>query len=99
MIHFTRTACIAPGKLGAAIAFAKEVSEYVQGKYQRKLEVSMPVGGNPHRLAWRTSYPSLEALEQFTAATMADPQYLAILHKGGDLFVAGTLNDELWRVL
>jgi hypothetical protein len=99
MIHFTRTVTIAPGKLGEALTFAREISRFVEQHYDRKLEVSMPVSGNPHRIMWSTSYANLDAFEQFSTRTMSDPKYLEALHKGGTLFVAGSLLDELWRAI
>lgn len=37
--------------------------------------------------------------EQFQTRSMADPQYLAILAKGSELFIPGMLGDDLWRVI
>ena len=78
MILFTRTSSIAPGKLADAFAFAREISEYLEKTYDRKLQMSVPIGGNPHRIAWRSTYANLAALEEFQAKTMKDPQYLAM---------------------
>lgn len=99
MIRFTRTSSIAPGKLGDALAFAKQVSEFLEKEHGQKLEVMMPVGGNPHRIAWRSEYSSLGALEDFQSKTMKDPKYLEILSKAGSIFIAGTAHDEIWRTL
>ena len=59
MIRFVRTASIAPGKFGDAVAFAKQISEFVRRQYGVQLEVLMPVGGNPYRIAWRAEYEGL----------------------------------------
>ena len=99
MIRFVRTATIAPGKLGDALAFAKQVTEYIAKNYGQKLEVMMPVGGNPIRIAWRTEYANLGALEEFMAKTMSDPKYAELLKTGGMNFVAGSLNDSIWKTL
>ena len=99
MIEFTRTSSIAPGKVAEALAFAKEMSEYVQKKFDRKLQVMMPIGGNPHRIAWRSTYPSLALMEEFQTKTLADPQYLSILSKAATLFVPASAHDDIWRAL
>jgi hypothetical protein len=99
MIRFVRTASIAPGKLGEALAFAKQVSDYLEKEYRQQLELMIPVGGNPHRIAWRAEYASLAALEEFQARTMSDPRYMQLLTQGATLFIAGSLNDAIWRTL
>ena len=99
MIRFVRSSSIAPGKVGDAISFAKQISEFVGKHYGVKLEVMMPVGGNPHRVAWRAEYPDLAALEKFQAKVMADPKYLKLLSEGQANFIAGSANDVIWRTL
>ncbi len=97
MIQFTRTSAIAPGKLADAIGFAREIAEFLEKNYDRKLQVAVPVGGNPHRVSWRGTYRSLAEMEEFQGKTLRDPQYLAILAKSGSLFIAGSVVDEIWR--
>jgi hypothetical protein len=97
MIHFTRTSSIAPGQVGPALAFAREMSEYLRTTYDLAVELHMPVGGNPNRVRWSSSYPSLAAMEDFQAKTMSDQKYLQILGKAATLFIAGSVHDEIWR--
>ena len=99
MIRFVRTATIAPGKLGDALVFAKQIADYVGKTYGQKLEVMMPVGGNPIRIAWRTEYANLGALEEFMTKSMSDPKYAELLKTGGMNFVAGSLNDSIWKTV
>ena len=99
MIHFTRTASVAPGKLADSLAFAAEVTEFLSGAYGQKMQVMMPVGGNPHRICWYSSYETLGAMETFQSKTMGDPKYLAILAKGAANFIAGSVHDDIWRSL
>ena len=99
MIRFVRTASVAPGKLGDALAFAKKVAEYLGKQHGVQMEVMMPVGGNPHRIAWRGEYTDLATMEKMTAKYMADPKYLKLLSEGGANFVAGSLNDAIWRTV
>jgi len=99
MIHYVRTCSIAPGKLGDALAFAKEISEYLHRNYDVKVEIALPVGGNPHRIGWRSVHANLTALETFQTSVLADPKYIEIVSKGGNNFIAGSLHDEIWRTL
>ena len=99
MIRFTRTSSIAPGKLGEALAFAKQISEFLEKDHGQKLEVLLPVGGNPHRIAWRSEYSGLGALEDFQTKTMKDPKYVDILSKAAQIFIPGSAHDEIWRTL
>lgn len=99
MIRFVRMASIAPGKLGDALAFAKQVAEFVGKQFGVRLEIMMPVGGNPNRVAWRAEYASLAAMEEMQMKMLADPQYMELVAKGGSNFIAGSLNDSIWRTL
>jgi len=59
MITFVRSALIAPGKTGDAIAFANQVAKHIKDKHGTALEMLMPIGGNPNRIAWHARYESL----------------------------------------
>jgi hypothetical protein len=99
MVRFVRTASILPGKLMDALAFAREVSEHIQKQYGVKVEVLMPVGGNPQRIAWKADYASLGALEDMQSKFLADQKYLEITAKGSLSFIAGSINDAIWRTV
>ena len=99
MIRFVRTASIAPGKLGDALAFAKQVAEYIDKNFGARLEIMMPVGGNPNRVAWRAEYASLGAMEESQTKMLADPKYLEMISKGAANFIPGSVNDVIWRTL
>src|ERR1700733_15240246 len=97
MIQFSRTSSIAPGKIVDALAFAKEVSEYLYQHYDVKTQVAMPVGSNPHRISWRSAYPSMAALDGFHVKLLTDANYLELVARASSIFVAGSTNDEIWR--
>lgn len=99
MIASVRTAIIAPGKNGGAMVFARQVSTYIKEKHKTPVEVSIAVAGNPSRIAWRSTYASLAEMETFTNALLADPAYAELLVKGADLFLPGSLHDEIWRAV
>jgi hypothetical protein len=97
MIAFVRTAGIAPGKTASAIAFAHEIAAYMKSNYGVELEVMLPVGGNPARIAWSARYENLAALETVNAKSLTDKRYWEIVGKNIDLFMPGSLNDAIWR--
>ena len=99
MIRFVRTASIESGKLADAIAFAKQISEFMKRQHGLKLEVMMPVGGNPQRIAWRAEYESLAALDAMQTKILADREYLELVAKGANNFISGSLNDAIWRTI
>ena len=99
MIRFIRTGSVAPGKLGDALAFAKQITEYIGKNFGVKLEVMMPIGGNPNRIGWRAEYASLAALEDFMTKSAADPKYAELVKSGAMNFIAGSINDSIWRTL
>jgi hypothetical protein len=99
MIHFFRTAAIAPGKQMSAMAFAREISAYLKSQHGLELAVSTPIGGNPNRVGWAVTYENLAAYEASSARMMADPGYHEVLLKGSENFIAGSVHDELWRAV
>lgn len=99
MIRFVRTSSIMPGKFADALAFAKQVAEYIGKNAGVRIEVMLPVGGNPQRVAWRAEYENLGAMEASQAGLLADPRYMELVTKGATNFIAGSTNDVIWRTV
>lgn len=99
MIAITRTASIAPGKTSSAIAFGHQVAKYIKDKHGVTLEVLMPIGGNPARIAWHTRYESLAEWEKLTGKLLADKEYMAMVAKHGDTFLPASVHDHIWRTI
>jgi hypothetical protein len=99
MIAFNRVACIAPGKTSSAIAFAHEITAYMKESYGVDLEVLLPIGGNPQRIAWSARYKDLAALEAVNTKILGDKKYWEIVGKNTDNFLPGSPRDSLWRTL
>ena len=97
MIAFKRTASIAPGKMAQAIGFAQEIKSYLKRSYDIDLEIQVPIGGNPNRIGWATRYTDLAAYDAATAQMTADKAYWEMVSKASDLFIAGSVEDTLWR--
>ena len=99
MVHVTRTAAIAPGKLGEAIAFAQAIVRHIHDVHGATIHVLLPVGGNPSRIAWHGSYDSMDRFIDLTEKLFADAPYMELLSKNASLFVPGSLVDDIWRTL
>jgi hypothetical protein len=99
MIIFLRTVSIAPGKVAGAVAFGHQIAKLVRDKTGVELQPAMPVGGNPNRLRWRAIYQSLAEFEATTVKLTSDAEYLDFIAKNAELFIAGSVDDEIWRVL
>ena len=97
MITIIRSAAIAPGKIGDAVAFAHNIAKFLQEKYSVKLTIVMPIGGNPNRIAWLATYASMADWEELVAKMMADPEYGAMIAANSATFNAGSVYDEIWR--
>ena len=99
MIEFHRVATIANGKIPGALAFAHEISAYLKDAHGIEVAVAMPVGGNPHRIGWSSHYENLAAMEAKQTGYMSDPKFMDMLAKSADLFISGSVHDEVWKIL
>jgi hypothetical protein len=97
MIFSIRQVSVMPGKALAAKAFAAEITEYLKGAHKLDFEVVRPVGGNPARIAWLGRYKDLAAYEDVLNKLNADKRFAELGAKTADLWVPGTLCDEIWQ--
>jgi hypothetical protein len=99
MITFVRTRSIASGKAVEAMAYAQEITKLVKDKFGVKINVSMPIGGNPDRMAFVSSYASLAELEAQATKLIADADYQKLVAANAPTFLPGATHDELWMSL
>ena len=60
MVTVVRTGAIAPGKTAEALTFAHQISKLIKEKHGVTIELLVPVGGNPGRIAFKSvSYTHL----------------------------------------
>lgn len=97
MITFVRTASIAPGKIAEAMAFAHTVAKLIKEKFGADLRISVPIGGNPNRIAFVATYPSLSEFEAVMVKLVADADYMKMLATNASSFLPGSVFDEIWR--
>jgi hypothetical protein len=99
LITLHRSASIAPGQLRSAIAFAKEVAGLIKAKTGAEVSVSLPVAGNPNRVAWTARFENLGDHESTMDRLRNDAPYGELVAKGSMNFIPGTVFDELWRAI
>ncbi len=99
MIFFVRTVSIAPGKNADAIAFAHKVTQYVKDKFKRDIHISMPIGGNPNRIAFSSRYADLAEFESASTQLMADSDWQKLVAGNAANIIPGSVHDEIWRSL
>lgn len=96
MITFVRTDFIAPGKQAEALAFAQQIAKLVEKITSYKVGVSIPVGGNPFRVAWVLSLPDLAAVESSMGKLMGNADYMKQVEGAASYFLPGKTHDEMW---
>jgi hypothetical protein len=99
MITLNRTASIAPGKTGDALAFSQQIVRHIKEKYGTTAEVLMPIGGNPQRIAWQVRYENLTQYEALATKLMTGKEYWELASKNSATFLPGSLHDDLWRTI
>lgn len=100
MILVHRQALAVPGRMFDAIQFANEVTARVNELLpDSQVRVGSGVGGPLYTLHWFSQYENMAALERAQDQLLGDEQYLSLLVRGGELFVAGHIKDEIIRTL
>jgi hypothetical protein len=99
MVTFTRSALIAPGKTREAMAFANQMVKLIKDKYDTKLEILVPIGGNPNRISWYARYETLAQWEALASKLFSDMDYMDAVARNSATFLPGSVNDDLWRTL
>ena len=73
------------------------MAKYINDKHGVPLDVMMPVGGNPARIAWLMRYDSLAQWEALTVKLLGDKEYMAMTAKHGETFLPASVHDHIWR--
>jgi len=100
MIRHQRSGRAKIGKAWDVIQFAKEIAAFINTKYAPvSVQVYNEIFGDLNTIYWQTDYDSLASLEEFHTKLTADPDYQAIVSKGSDIFIEGTLQDKLMKLV
>ena len=92
MVRFMRSALAAIGKAPEAMAFAKEIADYVRDTHDVDIKVYMESDGTFH---WITDYPDFETFASKRATITADAGYWAIIAKAEGILLDGTVQDSV----
>lgn len=94
MVRWIRTAQMAQGKAMPAIAWSKEIAEFVK-KYEglSSINVFIDAFGDAGTIRWMVDYEDLATLEKVQKQIMADQEYFRKLEKAQGLFIEGKVHD------
>jgi hypothetical protein len=92
MVRFMRSALAVIGRFPEAMAFAKEIAEYVRGTHGVDLKVYIESDGT---IYWITDYPDYETFASKRAAITADAGYWEIITKAEGLLLDGSVQDTV----
>jgi len=76
---------------------AKEVADHLGRGYGVELRVFMEVFGDVGTVFWMGDFEDVATLERLAEQTAQDQEYRAILKRGNELSVGGTLRDRVLR--
>ena len=84
-------------RIAEAIPFGLEVCEFVEAKVGLKTGFLTAVTGDRSGVAWFSRYSSLDELASTNETLEADPEYLDLFKRSGDLYVDGSLESSIWQ--
>ena len=86
MVH--RICTIAPGRDAGAVAFAREVADYIEETWPELQVVTFrPVMPPDNQIHWVTEFENMAAVEVLGPVLPEDTGYVAVLEKAEGLFV------------
>ena len=96
MIRWIRTAQIAGGNPMPAIAWAKDVAEYVK-KYEgfSSIDVFTDAFGEVGTIRWIVDYENLASFEKVQNQIMSDPEFFRKTENAPELFIQGKTHDMI----
>jgi len=97
MITFVRTATAVPGKIGETLVWGKEIAAIVKRVTGKDMAVANPFGGAVTEVAWIAQWDTVGQADEAMVKLMADREYTTSLTKAGQLLVAGSARDHIWK--
>lgn len=95
MFRFTRCATLAnANSIPAAVGFSKEVCGYINKTYDLHLKSGIELFG-ASVIHWEMESDSLDKLTALYAKLLGDKTYASMLDKAKDLWVDGSLKDQI----
>jgi hypothetical protein len=99
MIAFVRSYSIMPGKTPDAVAVAHKIKKHAKENHGFEINLIMPIGGNPNRIAFVSTAPSLAEFEGNLDKMAADAEWQKLIAGNAGNVVPGSVHDEIWRYL
>ena len=97
MITLVRRATVTSGRLGEAMAFAKEIAGLFSRITGSELRVVSGIGGAVATVGWISTYQDLAAYEASLNKLLSNSDWTAAIKKANGLLVDGSINDQIWR--
>lgn len=98
MIRFRRSAKIKSDKVLDGVRFAKEAAEYINAKHAPvSVQVYTGLFGDLNTIHWYIDYKDLATLDSISKQLLADQEYLAIVSKGTECIIEGSVHDTVIR--
>jgi len=97
MITFVRTFSIAPGKNAEVMSFTRQARKLFADKFGVELRATVPIGGDPNRIAYSANFESLAEYERTLLKIVADSDYQKLIAAYMPHIDHGTTQDQLWR--
>lgn len=97
MITVIRTSTAFPGMTGEAVSWAKRIAAMVKRVTGRDQFVATAFAGMLSEIAWIAQYDSVAQYDELRTKVMNDPEYIDALKKARDLFVPGSVRDQVWK--
>jgi len=100
MIRFQRTIQAAGGRNLEAVQWAKEVSDYLNGKQpDHEVQAFSSRFGDVNVIAWQIDFEDLAALDKYQQFFNTDQGYWGMIKKADGLFIEGTTYDSAFETL
>jgi hypothetical protein len=99
-VRWIRSGQISRGRIPEGLAWAKEMSSYVEKKFALPpIEIFMDSFGDVGMIRWMVDFPDLNAVEAAFAKTMADSDYWKMVERANkaELFIDGSFHDTVAR--
>ena len=101
MIILLRTTEISEGKMFEAIAYAKEMTTYMNDNFDTNLRILTNIGGKVNQIHFLNEYESHADIEDLRAKFIADSTAMELMEKSQEagLFVGSSIVDNLYRTV
>src|SRR5689334_842282 len=96
-VRWTRTALIKNSRVMEAVGWSKEISGWVEKKYNVKVETWIDAVGQVGTIRWSVDYPDLGTFDTTFTKVQSDPDYWNYVQKAmkDDIFVDGSGVDTI----